>query len=152
MSLAVLMIDHMFKTIVVGTDGSHTAAKAVAEAIEQAKLLGATLHVVSVFDAGKEPPADLAGGDPPKRGPADAVETLLDDIRFTASAAGIAYKTHARVGDPAEALLEVAEEQDADLIIVGNKGMAGVKRFLLGNVPNKVSHHAPCSVLIVKTT
>ena len=57
-----------------------------------------------------------------------------------------------RLGDPADAILDVAEEQGADLIVIGNKGMTGAKRFLLGSVPNKVSHHAPCSVLIIRTT
>ncbi len=60
--------------------------------------------------------------------------------------------THAREGDPADAILEVAEQTDADLIVVGNKGMTGARRFLLGSVPNKISHHAPCSVYIVRTT
>ena len=60
--------------------------------------------------------------------------------------------TYAREGDPADAILDVAEERGADLIVVGNKGMTGAKRFLLGSVPNKVSHHAPCSVLIIRTT
>ena len=59
-------------------------------------------------------------------------------------------ETHAREGDPADAILDVAEEQGADLIVVGNKGMTGAKRFLLGSVPNKVSHHAPCSVMIIR--
>ena len=53
---------------------------------------------------------------------------------------------------PRTRFLDVAEEQGAELIVVGNKGMTGAKRFLLGSVPNKVSHHAPCSVLIVRTT
>ena len=61
-------------------------------------------------------------------------------------------RTFAREGDPADAILDVAEEEKADLIVVGNKGMTGAKRFLLGSVPNKISHHAPCSVLIVRTT
>ena len=61
-------------------------------------------------------------------------------------------QTHAREGDPADAILDVAEEVKADLIVVGNKGMTGARRFLLGSVPNKVSHHAPCSVIIVRTT
>jgi nucleotide-binding universal stress UspA family protein len=61
-------------------------------------------------------------------------------------------ETFARVGDAADAIVDVAEEQRCDLIVVGNKGMTGAKRFLLGSVPNKVSHHAPCSVLIVRTT
>jgi nucleotide-binding universal stress UspA family protein len=65
---------------------------------------------------------------------------------------GVDVETYARQGDPADAILDVAEEQNADLIIVGNKGMTGAKRFLLGSVPNKVSHHAPCSVLIIRTT
>ena len=60
--------------------------------------------------------------------------------------------THPREGEAADAILDVAEEQRADLIVVGNKGMTGAKRFLLGSVPNKVSHHAPCSVLIIRTT
>jgi len=51
-----------------------------------------------------------------------------------------------------ERLRAAAEEREADLIIVGNKGMTGAKRFLLGSVPNKISHHAPCSVLIIRTT
>ena len=66
--------------------------------------------------------------------------------------AGRQRAIHAREGDPADAILDVAEELGADLIVVGNKGMSGAKRFLLGSVPNKVSHHAPCSVLIVRTT
>jgi len=66
--------------------------------------------------------------------------------------AGIEATGHAREGDPADAILDVAEETGADLIVVGNKGMTGVSRFLLGSVPNKIAHHAPCDVLIVRTT
>ena len=65
---------------------------------------------------------------------------------------GLTVDTYAREGDPADAILDVAEENNADLIVVGNKGMTGAKRFLLGSVPNKVSHHAPCSVMIIRTT
>ena len=72
--------------------------------------------------------------------------------RAASSEAGVEVETYAREGDPADAILDVAEEQNADLIVVGNKGMTGAKRFLLGSVPNKVSHHAPCSVLIIRTT
>jgi nucleotide-binding universal stress UspA family protein len=61
-------------------------------------------------------------------------------------------ETFARQGDAADAILDVAEEQGCDLVVVGNKGRTGAKRFLLGSVPNTVSHHAPCSVLIVRTT
>ena len=72
--------------------------------------------------------------------------------RRPATPASTQVETFARQGDAADAILDVAEEQRADLIVVGNKGMTGAKRFLLGSVPNKVSHHAPCSVLIVRTT
>ena len=75
-------------------------------------------------------------------------EVVIMDVRLP----GIDVETHAREGDPADAILDVAEEEGADLIVVGNKGMTGAKRFLLGSVPNKVSHHAPCSVLIIRTT
>jgi nucleotide-binding universal stress UspA family protein len=81
----------------------------------------------------------------------DEVLALLESARGSAQAAGVAQvETFARVGDAADAILDVAEEQGADLIVVGNKGMTGATRFLLGSVPNKVSHHAPCSVLIVR--
>jgi nucleotide-binding universal stress UspA family protein len=59
---------------------------------------------------------------------------------------------HPREGDPADAILVVAEEVNADLIVVGNKGMTGARRFLLGSVPNKISHHAQSGVYIVRTT
>jgi nucleotide-binding universal stress UspA family protein len=77
---------------------------------------------------------------------------LLEAARQEAKTAGVdQVETCARQGDAADAILDVAEEQGAELIVVGNKGMTGAKRFLLGSVPNKVSHHAPCSVLIVRT-
>ena len=69
-----------------------------------------------------------------------------------AKQAGVEVEPHPRQGDPADAILDVAEEVGADLIVVGNKGMTGAKRFLLGSVPNKISHHAPCGVYIVRTT
>jgi nucleotide-binding universal stress UspA family protein len=69
-----------------------------------------------------------------------------------ADAEGVRVTEHAREGDAADAILDVAEELGADLIVVGNKGMTGAKRFLLGSVPNKVSHHAPCAVMIIRTS
>ena len=79
-----------------------------------------------------------------RRHPREAAEAV--------AGAGVEAETYARQGDPADAILDVAEERGADLIVVGNKGMTGAKRFLLGSVPNKVCHHAPCSVLIIRTT
>jgi nucleotide-binding universal stress UspA family protein len=84
--------------------------------------------------------------------PREDVEATLKDAAQKLEGAGVEVDTFAREGDAADAILDVAEETNADLIVVGNKGMTGTKRFLLGSVPNKVSHHAPCSVLIIRTT
>ena len=140
--------------IVVGTDGSETAAKALQEAGDLAKSTGAKVHIVSAYE-----PASGArvGGDTPERatwmvGPDVQVDAVLDKAAGAMHAQGVEAEVHARKGDPANALLDVASENDADMIVVGNKGMTGTKRFLLGSVPDKISHHAPCSVLIVRTT
>ena len=79
------------------------------------------------------------------------VRTGPEEAKALAEERGVPVEIFARRGDPADAILDVAEEQGADLIVVGNKGMTGAKRFLLGSVPNKISHHAPCSVLIIRT-
>lgn len=147
----------MFKTIVVGTDGSETATQAVHQAVELAKELGATVEIVSAYEPvpaqrlrqeRREAPEELQWAINPR----EDVEATLEAAAGIADAAGLKVNTHRRQGDPADAILDVAEEIGADLIVVGNKGMTGAKRFLLGSVPNKVSHHAPCSVLIIRTT
>ena len=148
----------MITSIVVGTDGSETAGKAVREAAEMAKVLGAALELVSAYEPvskqrlreeARQVPDDMAWMVTPREG----VEATLNEAKEMVEGMGVKEVTvHAREGDPADAILDVAEERGADLIVVGNKGMTGAKRFLLGSVPNKVSHHAPCSVLIVRTT
>lgn len=147
----------MFQQIVVGTDGSETAGKAVGQAAELAAAVNATLLIVSAF----EPVSGTRLREEAEQAPDDVrwMVNPREDVDSTLNAAvevalerGAESRTFARQGDPADAILDVAEEQGADLIVVGNKGMTGAKRFLLGSVPNKVSHHAPCSVLIVRTT
>ncbi len=148
----------MFTSIVVGTDGSETARIAVLRAIDLAAGLDARLLIVSAYepvsdqrlrDEQLEVPADLQW----MINPHDDVMALLEEARAEAVNAGVAeVATFARQGDAADAIVDIAEEQRSDLIVVGNKGMTGAKRFLLGSVPNKVSHHAPCSVMIVRTT
>jgi nucleotide-binding universal stress UspA family protein len=153
----VAMIAAMFRSIVVGTDGSDTARKAVEQAIDLAKSVGASVWVVSAYEPipqarlreeAKQTPADLQW----MVNPREEVDATLSDAADVVREAGLEVETFAREGDPADAILDVAEERGADLIVVGNKGMTGARRFLLGSVPNKVSHHAPCSVLIVRTT
>src|SRR3712207_2722494 len=147
----------MFKAIVVGTDGSDTAKKAVEAAADMARRHEAALHLVSAFapvsqqrlrEEGQQVPRDMEWTVNPR----EDVDATLREADETAGDSGVKVTTYAREGDPADAILDVAEEIGADLIVVGNKGMSGAKRFLLGSVPNKVSHHAPCSVLIVRTT
>jgi nucleotide-binding universal stress UspA family protein len=147
----------VFKRIVVGTDGSETAAEAVRQATELAKLTGGTLSLVSAYSpvSGRrvkaeqsEAPADIQY----EIGPREDVNFILDAAAAEARKEGIEVQTHPVEGDPADAILNVAEETKADLIVVGNKGMTGARRYLLGSVPNNVSHHAPCSVIIVRTT
>jgi nucleotide-binding universal stress UspA family protein len=84
--------------------------------------------------------------------PREDVDATLEAAAAIAREAGVEVSVYPRQGDPADAILDVAEEREADLVVVGNKGMTGAKRFLLGSVPNKVSHHAPCSVLVIRTT
>jgi nucleotide-binding universal stress UspA family protein len=147
----------VFKRIVVGTDGSETAAEAVNQALELAKMTGATLSLVSAYQPASgrrvqaeqaEAPADVQY----EIGPREDVNLILDAAAADAKGQGVEVQTHPVEADPADAILNVAEETKADLIVVGNKGMTGARRYLLGSVPNNVSHHAPCSVMIVRTT
>jgi nucleotide-binding universal stress UspA family protein len=146
----------MFKSIVVGTDGSDTAKQAVRQAVELALAVGASIDLVSAYapvpaqrlsEERRQAPEDLQWAITPR----EDVDATLAGAAAIAQEAGVVVEVFPRQGDPADAILDVAEERDADLIIVGNKGMTGAKRFLLGSVPNKVSHHAPCSVLIIRT-
>jgi nucleotide-binding universal stress UspA family protein len=148
----------VFASILVGTDGSDTATTAVHYAIDMARELGARLLIVSAYEAISPPwlrggrisvPQDVQW----EVNPHEDVLALLEQAREDARIAGVEeIDTFARQGDAADAIIDVAEEQRSDLIVVGNRGMTGAKRFLLGSVPNRVSHHAPCSVLIVRTT
>jgi nucleotide-binding universal stress UspA family protein len=147
----------MFKSILVGTDGSETATEAVRQAVSLAKSVGAKLQIVSAYEPvpsqrlaeeRREAPEDLQWTINPR----EDIDATLAAAAEIANAENVPADVYARQGDPADAILDVAEEQGADLVIVGNKGMTGAKRFLLGSVPNKVSHHAPCSVLIIRTS
>jgi nucleotide-binding universal stress UspA family protein len=147
----------VFASIVVGTDGSETAGEAVRQAVELAARLGARLDIVSAYEPvprsrlhreSQQLPEDVEWVVNPR----EDVDAVLRDAAEVAGAAGVRAETYARQGDAADAILDVAEERDADLVVVGNRGMTGARRFLLGSVPNRVSHHAPCSVLIIRTT
>jgi nucleotide-binding universal stress UspA family protein len=140
-------------TIAVGTDGSDTAAKAVDFAIEMAEKYGARLVITSSYSPvpedrlakeQKEAPQDIQWS----INPMEEVEATLREVEDEAKERGLKTLSDARQGDPADVLCDVAEEHEADILVVGSKGM---NRRILGSVPNTVSHNAPCSVLIVKT-
>jgi nucleotide-binding universal stress UspA family protein len=147
----------MYSSIVVGTDGSDTAKEAVRQATELARLADAQMHLVSAYEPipegrlrqeRQQVPDDLQW----MVNPREDVNSTLEEAAKQIEEEGVKIEIHAREGDPADAILDVAEEENSDLVVVGNKGMAGARRFLLGSVPNKVSHHAPCSVMIIRTT
>ena len=139
------------ESIVVGTDGSQEAEAAVERAADLARGSGARLHVVTAYPDVPSYRERIASS--AKRESIDlreVAETVLARTVQKLTDEGIAVETHARDGDPAEAILEVAQERKADLIVVGNRGLTGIERFLLGSVSSKLSHHAPCSVMIVR--
>lgn len=142
----------MFKKIVVGADDSTTAAEAVSAAMSLATLCGAELHIVTAYKPERaRPPRDQGLPEELRYSlsmhPADR---LLEQLASMARSAALDPIVHAAAGEPAHALTSIASQEDADLIVVGNKGMKGVRRAL-GSVPNDVAHHASCSVLIVDT-
>ena len=144
-----------YRSIVVGTDGSATAEHAVREAAELAKSFGSRLTIVTAFMPRSE---DEVARDQDKV-PDDLRWMLTDAAQAEDRAgAGRAVAAHlgledvdVRVGRGAEVLIDVAEDIGADLIVVGSKGMTSAARFVLGSVPNKVSHHAPCDLAIIHT-
>jgi nucleotide-binding universal stress UspA family protein len=136
--------------IVVGTDGSPGAEAAVRKVIEMIPGDGVTVHLVCAYSGpstlerigltARQEPTDLRGV---------AADVLArDEHRFTE--AGFSVQKHAREGDPAHVIIDVAGEQGAELIAVGARGHTGLRRFVLGSVSGKLAHHAPRTLLIVQ--
>jgi nucleotide-binding universal stress UspA family protein len=144
----------MLSTIAVGTDGTDTAAKAVDFAIDMAKRYDARLVAISAYRPVSESRLRSEQKDAPDEiqwsiNPTEDVESILKDVEEKAHEAGLQTTTVAGDGEPADVLVQHAEDQDADVLIIGNKGM---QRRILGSVPNSVAHKAPCTVIVVKTT
>ena len=144
----------MIATVAVGTDGSGTADKAVETAIELAARFGAKVVFISAYRPVDETRLRREMRDAPPEhhwriNPTEDVDALLREAEEKAEERGLKWASEATEGDPADVLVSLADKHDADLLVVGNKGM---ERRVLGSVPNTVSHKATCSVLIVKTT
>ena len=156
----------MARSIVVGTDGSEPADVAVRRAVELARSEGARLHLVTAYHDPQivqettvwtnEPKGVVdtgrAGGNVPTETVdlREVAESVLKRAARDALSKGVDVETHARKGQPAEVIIEVANQEQADLILVGSRGLTGIKRYLLGSVSSKVSEHASCSVMIVR--
>lgn len=143
-------------SIVVGTDGSETAARALDRAVAMAAALGADLHVVSAFND-RAPAGVPAAGISIDAGWVTAAKTAAEKVvgeaEEKARAAGVKKLTaEALPGEPAEVLLQTTVDHDADLLVVGSKGMQSTARFLLGPIANKVSRRVACDLLIVETS
>ena len=143
----------MYESIVVGTDGSPTAQRAVDEATRLAETTGGKLHVVAAYEplrGAKIVGAPEGAAKVWELKPDAKVQSVIQEAESTVRLKGVDVESHTVTGDPADALLEIAKHANADLIVVGNRGMHGMTR-VLGSVPNKVSHRAACNVLIVAT-
>lgn len=143
----------MYQTIVVGTDGSTTASQAVQHAVSLASITGAHLHVgmatpsIPMIVA----PDMLMASAEWATASDQATQAALEAAAALATDAGVESHTHQLSGDPADALLSLCDDVDADLLVIGSRGMHGARRFLLGSVSSRCAHHANRSVLIVHT-
>jgi len=147
-----------YDAIVAGTDGSATAERAMEQAGELARALGAKVHVVNCYKNSSSAAWLAASGGVAVGDPAldeaelrSRAQAIVERARNRLAQLGVDAQGHVCSGDPAEALLMIAADQGAQLIVVGNRGMSGARRAL-GSVPNTVSHRAKCGVLIVPTS
>jgi nucleotide-binding universal stress UspA family protein len=146
----------LYENIILGTDGSETAAKALEIAISIAEQNRSVLHIVNAYRSSSgSGPVVLVGAAVPlddamgRAVAAEASERLLADAAASASAAGVEVEVHSVNSSPDDAVIELAQQLRADLIVVGNKGM---EKRVFGSVPNSIAHKAPCDLLIVKTS
>jgi nucleotide-binding universal stress UspA family protein len=140
----------MYTSIVVGIDGSPTAEIALERAVELACVSGARLHVVSAYEPASARVSGAPAGEGFQVAPDFKADAVLQRALDRSATRELEVEQHAPKGGPADALIGVAEDRGADLIVMGSVGMKGPKR-LFGSVPNSVSHRAPCDVLIVRT-
>jgi len=141
----------MFGLVLVGTDGSDRAETAVKAAVAVAKGVGAPLVLVAAFRESDAKETIQSGATTLGGSLRDAADQVLTRSARLAEEEGVEVDWEARPGHPVDVILDIAQERGAGLIVVGNKGMTGARRYLLGGVADKLSHHAPCSVMIVRT-
>jgi nucleotide-binding universal stress UspA family protein len=138
----------MVQKIAVGIDGSPTAAMALDMAVDLARSFDAELVLLSAYDGAASSDAEDVELEWATN-PAARVQHSVEIAQERLARSGVRVSSLTDVGDAGDVLVRLAEECDADVLVVGNKGM---HRRVLGSVPNTVAHRAPCSVLVVKTT
>jgi nucleotide-binding universal stress UspA family protein len=162
-----------YARILVGTDGSPTAMRAVDMAAQLSRTIEASLTIVCVYEPPSAQELERLRADPDdpvaQWGAGKRVREVPDEFRWRiagaaqaqdvldraaehALSAGLEAEVRALEGNPAERLISFAAEGGFDMVAVGSVGMSGAKRFMLGNVPHRISHHAPTDVLILRTT
>lgn len=144
----------MIATVAVGTDGSGTAAKAVHAAVDLAERYGARIVFISAYSPVDEVRLRHEKRDAPEEiqwtiNPEEDVDATLRECEELAEERGLKWGSEAAQGDPADVLVRLADKHDADVLVIGNRGM---HRRVLGSVPNSVTHTANCTVYLVKTT
>jgi nucleotide-binding universal stress UspA family protein len=140
----------MFTTVVVGTNWSETAEVAFRKALELTRAGDGRLHVVTASPASPPPASGRSAGASGSRslGPGFQADVVLEQTLDRLGASDVDVQQHTVTAEPGDAILAIAEQVGADLIVVGNQGM---HRRVLGSIPNTVSHRATCDVLIVQT-
>ncbi|MGV3759056.1 MAG: universal stress protein [Actinomycetota bacterium] len=147
-----------YTSIVVGTDGSPSAARAVEQAATLAAADGARLVIVTAYHEGEGPAHDVVADDVPEDirfvlSDRVQAEELATQSRAVAHEVGVgSVAVQALPGDPGHVILEAAADFGADLIVVGSRGLDSHAHFILGSVASSVAHHAPCDVLVAHTT
>lgn len=136
-----------WKKILLATDGSKHSSNATEKAIDFAKSYGGTLTAISVVDV----PAELYAEAPVLVDElVEKAKGYAENVKNMAKATGVEVKTQVREGESHEAVIKLARDESADLIVMGSHGRTGLKRLLMGSVTEKVIGHAPCPVLVVK--
>jgi nucleotide-binding universal stress UspA family protein len=144
----------MIATVAVGTDGSGTAEKAVLAALELAERYGARIVFISAYAPVDEMRLRHEKREAPDEvqwmiNPEEDVDATLRECEQLAEERGLKWASEAAQGDAADILVQLADRHDADVLVIGNRGM---HRRMLGSVPNSVTHKANCTVFLVKTT
>lgn len=145
-------MDWQLKTVVTGVDGSESSERAAEHAAAIAKHWGAKLHLVTVV---RTPEGWWGiGGAPPSPEALSAAliegqQKILTEIEEHLDLEGIDYETVEELGDPVSRLVNVCEENDADMLVIGRRGAGLAERIILGSVADRLCHLAPCPVLVI---